>query len=769
MRNFCIVFMVLVVVSAVWAELEVSETNRDVPQVINFQAAVNDADGMPVNDTRIIEFRIYDSLTGGTNLWSEIHYNVEIADGIFSEELGGSTAFPEALLNNSELYITFVMGGEEMSPRQKLNAVPYALMADNALNAENAFFAEEAMSIGGLTAMDIVSQDTNGDVYVMGTVTADAFAGDGSALTNVGNFDDVYVNEAGPDAMTANSADATLSVSNTGLGRGIQVTEAGADGVRVYQAGDPSTQIGSTWNNGFEVAGAEGCGLFVGRANQDGAHIYFADDDGVRVYNAGTPSSQIESTSSNGFEVAGAEGNGLYVGQADLDGVHVNSASADGVYVGTVGSPYNSYQKTSVPNGFEVSGAEGNGLYVGHADLNGVFVRYSSDNGLFINNSFLDGVYVNLSYKNGVYVSRAYDDGVKIRKAGTPTTQVESDSNNGIEVAGAEGNGLYVGQADQDGVKIYHAGTPSNQIEFNSSNGVEVAGAEGNGLLVGQADLSGVNVYSAEEKGVRISYAGEDGVSVWNAGNPTTQTESSSSNGVEVAGTEGNGLFVGHADGNGILIATASFDGLYVSTCQDDGVDVWAADDGVYAISGNSNDEWGIYTPDKISASNITTRSQSIHVRNTGSARLEAGDVVCIAGGYTENVLGEGETTVNVEKANSRNTSAVFGVVEYKVAIEEEPDERNPGQTLKSFAHADGTIGSGEYLSVIVFGLANVKTDGRSPIKSGEALTAGNGFARKVQTTEINGITVAENVGTIGKALEDSNGKETIKVFVNCK
>jgi len=70
---------------------------------------------------------------------------------------------------------------------------------------------------------------------------------------------------------------------------------------------------------------------------------------------------------------------------------------------------------------------------------------------------------------------------------------------------------------------------------------------------------------------------------------------------------------------------------------------------------------------------------------------------------------------------------------------------------------------------VTVFGIADVKVDPTANFTSGEIITVGNGFARKVQTTEINGITIAENTGIIGKTLEDSHGKEKIKVFVNCK
>ena len=87
----------------------------------------------------------------------------------------------------------------------------------------------------------------------------------------------------------------------------------------------------------------------------------------------------------------------------------------------------------------------------------------------------------------------------------------------------------------------------------------------------------------------------------------------------------------------------------------------------------------------------------------------------------------------------------------------------------KSFRFSDEIVKPGDYLSVIVFGIAEVNVDPNVNIYSGDILTTGNGIARKVQTREIAGITIAENTGIIGKALEDSDGKNKIKVFVNCK
>ena len=76
---------------------------------------------------------------------------------------------------------------------------------------------------------------------------------------------------------------------------------------------------------------------------------------------------------------------------------------------------------------------------------------------------------------------------------------------------------------------------------------------------------------------------------------------------------------------------------------------------------------------------------------------------------------------------------------------------------------------TGDYLSVVVFGQAQVKVNNNEPIKAGDALSLGNGAARKIKTTVVNGLTIAENTGILGKALENSNGKGMVTVFVNCK
>ena len=734
----------------------VAVLSAQVPQTINFQGALKDANGEPVNDSKYMEFRIYDVLTGGSTIWTEQHPTVTITDGIFSVELGLTTPIPPSMLVAPELYITYFLGGEtaEMSPRRRILSVPYAIMSDE---ANLALIADNADSLGGVPVSGFVLQDSLGNATINGTMTANAFIGDGSGLTGItGVYDSTYIHATGPDTMTANSGLPTLTVSNSGAGDGILIDSAGDDGINinnvttdgvhiystgddglqiessgnfgvridstgndgvyVYNAGNPTSHTSIALNNGFEVAGAEDYGVYVG----------YAGSKGIVVNQVGNPSSQTFSTSKPGLEVVGTEGEGVFVGQADDDGVYVYRA----------GNPA-TQSWISTKSGFEVAGAEGDGLYVGYSGVDGVHVKEATDN----------GIQIEKSGNFGVRIDSTGNDGIYIRKAGNPSSINSNFYKNGLEIAGAENDGVHIGFAGSSGVvidsvlfkgvHIEYVGNPSTRFWSGEDDGFSVAGSEGNGVFVGQAD--------------------EDGVVVVKAGNPTDYYTNWENCGVEVLGAESDGVFVGYSNENGGYVN-------FADSC------------GVWANTTDSSGEWGIDTPDKIRGSNITTRSMSTYGKNEGTAFLEPGDIVSLTG-YEENILGDSDIPIiKVTKTDRNNTEAVIGVVEYKVAINKNikhigKKETNERESIsrKSFRFEDGQAHNGDYVSIFILGPADVKVDSRENIKTGESLTAGNGFARKVRKREFEGITVAENVGILGKALEDSNGKDKIKVYVNCK
>ncbi len=85
------------------ALMGLSTAHATIPNLVRHQGRIIDADGVPLNQTQTLSFRIYDAGTGGTELWSETWSDVTLDGGYFSLELGGITAFPHDLFTGGPL------------------------------------------------------------------------------------------------------------------------------------------------------------------------------------------------------------------------------------------------------------------------------------------------------------------------------------------------------------------------------------------------------------------------------------------------------------------------------------------------------------------------------------------------------------------------------------------------------------------------------------------------------------------------------------------
>jgi len=165
----------------------------------------------------------------------------------------------------------------------------------------------------------------------------------GVELDNIDD-DGVYVGQAG----------------GNGLYVGTAIT-----GVHVYSA-TSGLIVDSADRNGVRVDRAGVAGVYVAEADVAGVWVSQAGEYGVGVYRAGNPSYLTMSTFPSGFEVEGAEGYGLYVGRADMDGVYVWSAGGDGVDVrlaGGDGVDATSTNASAYGGRFVNSATGGAGLY----------------------------------------------------------------------------------------------------------------------------------------------------------------------------------------------------------------------------------------------------------------------------------------------------------------------------------------------------------------------------------------------------------------------
>src|SRR3989339_1720855 len=100
----------------------------DNPNIMSYNGRLFDSSGKAVTTTKILKFRIYDSLTSGNLLWSSSDYSVAPdSSGIFSVLLGSQNDEIEAsVFNDAERYLEIVLEGTSMSPRLRLVSSPYS-------------------------------------------------------------------------------------------------------------------------------------------------------------------------------------------------------------------------------------------------------------------------------------------------------------------------------------------------------------------------------------------------------------------------------------------------------------------------------------------------------------------------------------------------------------------------------------------------------------------------------------------------------------------
>jgi cytoskeletal protein CcmA (bactofilin family) len=109
------------------------------PAKINYQGLITDTAGEPIESgTNTVTVTLYQVETDGTSIYTESFIDVTSdADGIYSIQIG-DTNLQAVLEANSELWLELVINGQTLSPRQEINSVPYALVADSANRLINA-------------------------------------------------------------------------------------------------------------------------------------------------------------------------------------------------------------------------------------------------------------------------------------------------------------------------------------------------------------------------------------------------------------------------------------------------------------------------------------------------------------------------------------------------------------------------------------------------------------------------------------------------------
>ena len=142
----------------------------DSTTTISYQGRLADSNGDPVNSPGIgMRFCLYDTDVGGSPVdgWCEDHLSVPVEDGLFHVLLGSTDPIPISLLaNNSTLWLGITVGADsEMTPREQIASVPYAIIAssvaDGAITTEK--IVDEAVTQAKLGA-DVSLEPPDGSI-----------------------------------------------------------------------------------------------------------------------------------------------------------------------------------------------------------------------------------------------------------------------------------------------------------------------------------------------------------------------------------------------------------------------------------------------------------------------------------------------------------------------------------------------------------------------------------------------------------------------------
>ena len=107
--------------------------HADTPALLSQQGRLLQTDGTAATGSVTITFALYELDTGGTAMWTEPH-SVTLDDGYFVATLGTVNALP--VLDGTPKYLGItVQGDSEMTPREEVVSVPYALIAGDVTGA----------------------------------------------------------------------------------------------------------------------------------------------------------------------------------------------------------------------------------------------------------------------------------------------------------------------------------------------------------------------------------------------------------------------------------------------------------------------------------------------------------------------------------------------------------------------------------------------------------------------------------------------------------
>jgi len=251
---------------------------------VAFQGYLTDANGDAITGTPDLTLTIYDALTGGNTLFTEIQTDVTVTNGVFDLIIGDvGTMADDAIFSGDIQYLGIsVDGGTELSPRTQLVMVPYAFTASK-VTGESVYVKNE-----GAQDLPIYAQNTQGvAIYARGGSGAGVFGT--TEATNGYGTEGHALGDSGVGAygQAHNSTGYGVYAVNT------DATTGNHSGAALYIQGKINVEAGETYSSigrGQVTAGTTGetvandnvtdASMIILTVNQDTANT----NGGVRIH-----------------------------------------------------------------------------------------------------------------------------------------------------------------------------------------------------------------------------------------------------------------------------------------------------------------------------------------------------------------------------------------------------------------------------------------------------------------------------------------------------
>ena len=335
------VLLVLAVVLAAALALEAASTRADTPPgrpaspgavegmtasnlVLNYQGRLLDpATGNPKpNGSYAMSFNIYDVEALGSPLWTE-NRSVPVTGGLFSTLLGdvSPTPLPLAIFDGRALWLGVTVGADpEATPRMRLAYAPYALHAEDAVQAGNASL------LGGQppSAFAAVTHNHFAQTWTGGDPTP------GLLVNNTGTGTAVYGTSNGGNGVYGNSGSGYGGFFTSATDHG-DLALGGAVGRINTDPADQNSDLYLSSNNDIiaklDNDGGENAAFRI--ANSGGTNVVTVDESGnLGAIGTVTAARVAYASPRTHHFVVGGEG---FVPSSNVD--YENSSGTGGAYI----------------------------------------------------------------------------------------------------------------------------------------------------------------------------------------------------------------------------------------------------------------------------------------------------------------------------------------------------------------------------------------------------------------------------------------------------